>query len=41
MVDFAEVLEDPEGQLMNRPLIVNPDESAEQTRKVLNFSGKR
>lgn len=33
----AEVLEDPEGQLMNRPFVVNPDESAAQTRKIMEF----
>lgn len=33
----AEVLEDAEGQIMNRPFVVNPDESVEQTIKILDF----
>lgn len=33
----AEVFEDAERQLMNRPMVVNPDESREQTAKVLSF----
>lgn len=33
----AEVLEDAEGQLMKRPFVVNPDESAEQTGKIQEF----
>jgi hypothetical protein len=33
----AEPIEDAEGQIMNRPFIVNPDESPDQTRKVLEF----
>lgn len=33
----AEVLEDAEGQIMNRPFVVNPDESTEQTQKIMGF----
>ena len=33
----AEVLEDAEGQIMNRPFVVNPDETLDQTRKIMDF----
>ncbi len=33
----AEVIEDTERQLTNRPLIINPDESLGQTAKILDF----